>query len=182
MFKNAFSLNYWQTIFRMIKYRYFFTWGKFGKNVYIGKDVKFLGDTQNIFFDDFAEIRDHSIIIFPNVKKIELKKNSSIGYFNVLNIRGHFILGENSMTGPFVSIVDSNHGIFEKEKIRFSNVIQEDIIIQNDVWIGTGAIVLMGVLIGEGSVVGANAVVNKTVEAFTVVAGIPAELKYYRSK
>lgn len=165
---------------RMIKYRYFFSWGKFGNNVYIGKNVKFFGDSKKIFFEDFAEILDNSIVIFPNVKKIEFKKNSSIGYNNVINVRGYFTLGENSMTGPFVSIIDSNHKIINKEKIRFAGIIQKDITIENDVWIGTGAIILMGVHIGEGAVVGANAVVNHSVEQFTLVAGNPAQQKYRR--
>lgn len=169
-----------RTYFRMIKYKYFYSWGKFGQKVYIGKNVEFQGDTKKIFFDDFAEIRDNSLIIFPHAEKIELKKNSSIGYYNILNIRGHFILGENSMTAPFVSIIDSNHAIIDKEKVRFTGVYQKDIRIDNDVWIGTGSIILMGVTIGEGVIVGANSVVNKSVEPFVIIAGVPAEIKRNR--
>jgi len=42
------------------------------------------------------------------------------------------------------------------------------------VWIGYQAIILPGVEIGEGSVVAAGAVVTKSVEPFTIVAGVPA--------
>lgn len=46
--------------------------------------------------------------------------------------------------------------------------------IGNDVWIGHGAVILPGVTIGDGAVVGANAVVSKSVEAYQIVAGVPA--------
>lgn len=46
--------------------------------------------------------------------------------------------------------------------------------IGHDVWIGHGAVVIPGVTIGNGAVIGANAVVTHDVEAFAVVAGVPA--------
>ena len=48
------------------------------------------------------------------------------------------------------------------------------IVIQDYAWIGAGAILLPGVEIGEGSVVAAGAVVTKSVQPYSVVAGIPA--------
>ena len=53
--------------------------------------------------------------------------------------------------------------------------IVSDVIIENDVTIGTGAIILPGVTIGKGSVVSAGSLVNKNVEAYTLVAGVPAK-------
>jgi phosphonate metabolism protein (transferase hexapeptide repeat family) len=46
--------------------------------------------------------------------------------------------------------------------------------IGNDVWIGHGAIVLPGVTVGDGAVVAAGAVVTRSVEPYTIVAGVPA--------
>lgn len=40
--------------------------------------------------------------------------------------------------------------------------------------VGTGAVILPGVTIGEGALVGAGAVVSRDVEAYAVVAGVPA--------
>ena len=48
--------------------------------------------------------------------------------------------------------------------------------IGNNVWIGDNAVILSGVKIGDGAIVGANAVVTKNVEAYTIVAGVPAKL------
>ncbi len=53
---------------------------------------------------------------------------------------------------------------------RASNGVE----IGHDVWIGHGAVILPGVRIGTGAVVGAGAVVTRPVEAYTIVAGIPA--------
>ena len=43
------------------------------------------------------------------------------------------------------------------------------------VWIGNRAIILPGVTLGEGVVVAAGAVVTKSVEAYTIVGGVPAK-------
>lgn len=42
-------------------------------------------------------------------------------------------------------------------------------------WIGSGATILDGVTIGKGCVIAAGAVVNKNVEDYTVVGGVPAK-------
>lgn len=47
--------------------------------------------------------------------------------------------------------------------------------IGHDVWIGHGAVVMPGVTIGNGAIIGANAVVTKEVDAYTIVAGVPAK-------
>ena len=49
------------------------------------------------------------------------------------------------------------------------------VIIEDDVWIGAKSTILCGVKIGKGSIVAANSVVNKDVEEFTVVGGVPAK-------
>ncbi len=47
--------------------------------------------------------------------------------------------------------------------------------IGNDAWIGSGAVILRGVNIGDGAVVAANAVVNRDVEPYEIVGGVPAK-------
>jgi acetyltransferase-like isoleucine patch superfamily enzyme/SAM-dependent methyltransferase len=55
-----------------------------------------------------------------------------------------------------------------------SNKSRGDIEIGNDVWIGSDVKLFKGITIGNGAVVGACSLVNKSVEPYTIVAGIPA--------
>jgi chloramphenicol O-acetyltransferase type B len=47
--------------------------------------------------------------------------------------------------------------------------------IGNDVWIGRGAMIFAGVTIGDGAVIAARAVVNRDVESYSIVGGVPAK-------
>ncbi|OPY70157.1 MAG: putative acetyltransferase [Syntrophorhabdus sp. PtaU1.Bin002] len=158
-------------------YRFRHRWGYYGKGVRIGKGVDFYGDLKRVFLYDNSEIMDYSkvFIVGPNAS-ITLRENSSIGYFNIVNVHAQFVLGENSMTGPFVSFNDSDHAITKKESIRFSGYSEGVIQVDKDVWIGTGARVLKNVAIGEGAVIGANAVVTKNIPPWSVAVGIPAKV------
>ena len=55
-----------------------------------------------------------------------------------------------------------------------SNKSRGNIEIGNDVWIGCDVKLFKGVNIGNGAVIGACSLVNKSVEPYTIVAGIPA--------
>ena len=52
--------------------------------------------------------------------------------------------------------------------------------IGHDVWIGANAVIMRGVRIGHGAVVAAGAIVNKDVEPYSIVGGIPAKHIKYR--
>ena len=55
-----------------------------------------------------------------------------------------------------------------------SNKNRGDITIGNDVWIGCDVKLFKGITLGDGAVIGAGALVNKSVEPYTIVAGLPA--------
>lgn len=55
-----------------------------------------------------------------------------------------------------------------------------DVIIKNDVWIGHGATILSGVTIGNGACIGAMSVVTKSIPAYAVAAGNPAQVRRMR--
>lgn len=48
--------------------------------------------------------------------------------------------------------------------------------IGNDVWIGANVSIMDGVTIGDGAIIAANALVNKNVEPYTIVGGVPAKI------
>jgi UDP-2-acetamido-3-amino-2,3-dideoxy-glucuronate N-acetyltransferase len=53
----------------------------------------------------------------------------------------------------------------------------ENTVVKTRASIGSNATILCGVTIGEGALVGAGAVVTRDVAPYTVVAGVPAEVK-----
>lgn len=57
---------------------------------------------------------------------------------------------------------------------------QRDVVIGNDVWIGQSATILAGVTIGDGAVIAARALVNRDVEPYSVVGGVPARRLKWR--
>lgn len=57
----------------------------------------------------------------------------------------------------------------------FETLTEKECVIGNDVWIGTNAVIRRGVRIGNGAIIGANAFVNKDVNDFEIVGGLPAK-------
>lgn len=65
---------------------------------------------------------------------------------------------------------------YEESPIRDNR----SVIIGNDVWIGANVVILPGVSIGNGAIIAAGAVVNRDVEDYAIVGGVPAKLIRYR--
>jgi acetyltransferase-like isoleucine patch superfamily enzyme/Flp pilus assembly protein TadD len=63
---------------------------------------------------------------------------------------------------------------FPQAKEFGSNKSRGNITIGSDVWIGYDVKLFKGITIGDGAVIGACSLVNKSVEPYTLVAGIPA--------
>ena len=75
-------------------------------------------------------------------------------------------IGSNVFIGPRV--------VFTNDRYPPSSRIAE-IVIEDDVIIGANAIIVAGVKVGRGAVIAAGAVVTRSVEPYTVVAGVPAK-------
>lgn len=69
-----------------------------------------------------------------------------------------------------------DNAAFENSPLR-KNI---PVVIGNDVWIGANVSILPGVHIGDGAVLAAGAVVNKDVEPYEIVGGVPAKHIKYR--
>ena len=81
------------------------------------------------------------------------------------------------MISPRVSIFAENHD-FDNPNIimKEQGVTKKFVKIEDDCWIAANSIILAGVTIGKGSVIAAGSVVTKDVPAYSVVAGVPAEI------
>lgn len=66
-------------------------------------------------------------------------------------------------------------GLGEDDPAFFDWRRESHVTIGNDVWIGHGVTIMPGVTIGDGAAIGSGAVVTKDVDAFTIVAGVPAK-------
>lgn len=112
---------------------------------------------------------------------LSIGSNCSFGAMNHITCCNCITIGNNLLTGKWVTISDNNHGTtdfktLECEPVYRPIVSKGAIIIGNNVWIGDGATILSGVTIGDGSVIAANSVVTKNVPPFCVVAGNPASI------
>jgi len=126
----------------------------------IGKRVKFLS---GVWIDNFSAL--------------EIGDDVSLAKDVILVASGGIKIGSRSMIGYSSKILSANHIIPSRnESLRFSGIEYKGVIIGDDVWIGAGVIILPGVWIGNGAIVGAGAVVTKSVEEYSIVAGVPAKL------
>lgn len=90
-------------------------------------------------------------------------------------------IGDNLLTGKWVTITDSSHGATDYDSLKVAPacrpiVSKGPVTIGNNVWIGDKATILPGVTIGDGAVIAANTVVTKDVPAYCVVAGNPGRV------
>lgn len=103
----------------------------------------------------------------------------NIGAYNIITCANKITIGDNLLTGKWVTITDNSHGATDYDSLKVSPTLRPlvskgPVTIGNNVWIGDKVTILPGVTIGEGAVIGANSVVTKDVPAFSVVAGNPA--------
>ena len=86
-------------------------------------------------------------------------------------------IGDHTMFGPNVTVIGNGYQ-FDRLDIPMcqQEKTSKGIVIGNDVWVGSGAIILDGVNIADGAIVGAGSVVTKNIEAYQVVAGVPAKV------
>ena len=112
---------------------------------------------------------------------IKIGKRCNFGDFNHITASNSIVIGDDVLTGRWVTITDNNHGTITQEHLLIPPlkrpiVSKGPVEIGNRVWIGDKATILPGVKIGEGAVVAANAVVTKDVPAYSMVAGNPAKV------
>jgi acetyltransferase-like isoleucine patch superfamily enzyme len=86
---------------------------------------------------------------------------------------------DNVIIGPRVYLAGGSNYHFTRTDIPISEQgldLEGGIIIRKNCWIGANTVILDGVTIGNDSIVGAGSVVTKTLPAFAIAVGNPAQV------
>lgn len=162
-----------------------------GINIYIGEEVDIDGHVyiRSALVDpdnEYVKIGNHCHLrsgtqIHSWCGFVEIGNHCSINPNTVMYGTGGIRIGNYVRIAANTIIIASMHKFDRLDTpIRCQGYTAEGITIEDDVWIGANASILDGVKIGCGSVVGAGAVVNKDVQPYSVVVGVPAKVIRYR--
>ena len=129
-------------------------------------------------FDCIVNGQKHTQAFCPT---IIIGENCHFGAHNHITSTNKIEIGNNLLSGKWVTITDNSHGQITKEELLIDPLKRPiyskgPVVIGDNVWIGDKATILPGVTIGDGAVIAANAVVTKDVPAYSVVAGNPAKV------
>lgn len=113
--------------------------------------------------------------------EIRIGKDCNFGDFIHITAINKIQIGDNLLTGRWVTITDNSHGDTQLENLTTAPIKREwvskgPVIIGNNVWIGDKATILPGVTIGDGAVIGANSVVTSDIPPYCVAGGNPAKI------
>ena len=108
---------------------------------------------------------------FGNARGFEIASNSVLNEGCRVRNAGGVQIGSNVSISPWVKLLTADH---QPQSRTFAGRARP-IVIQDYVFIGAGATILGGVIIAEGAVVASGAVVTRNVDAYTIVAGVPAK-------
>ena len=105
---------------------------------------------------------------------IRVGDGTFIGTGCEFNISTGLTIGTACLIAAGSRFVDHDHGTATSAIMKGQVETASPIVLGSDVWIGANAVVLKGVHIGNGAIVAAGSVVTRSVEAYSIVAGVPA--------
>lgn len=116
--------------------------------------------------------------------KLNIGKGCNFGDYLHLTCINKIQIGDNILTGRWVTITDNSHGDTDFASLQLNPSDRElvskgAVIIGDNVWIGDKATILPGVTIGHGAVIAANSVITKDIPPYSVAAGNPAKIIKY---
>ncbi len=164
------------------RFVYKFLFKNFGRSSSIDILVDFVSP-KNITIGTHFNIMKFSSLFANNGGTIKIGNNVSIntnttisaGNYGEVEIEDDVLIAQNCV------IRASNHN-FEKINLNINKQGHKSgkIKIEKNVWIGANCVILKDVVIGTGSIVAAGSVVTKSVDKYTIVAGVPAKLLHVR--
>ncbi|MEN4450256.1 glycosyltransferase [Mycobacterium sp. SM3041] len=155
---------------------------RLGRGVSIGRGVLIDALAENgVVLDDGATVDVNAVIRGTGTIRrlgvgVSVGARAAIGADNFIHGGGGVEIGADVLLGPSVRIFSENHnfGLIDVPIIEQGET-PDRVRVGNGAWIGAGSTILPGVQIGEGAIVAAGSVVTRSVEAFTIVAGCPAQ-------
>jgi len=142
---------------------------RIGKNAYVELNCQ-MGNSISIgggCIIESTEIDDYSYVNYNSIiKSASIGKFCSIGPNVVIGLGNH----------PTSMFVSTSPRFYLKEHFAEKDFFDQftKVKIGNDVWIGANTTIINGITIGDGAIIGANTLVNKNVEPYTIVGGVPA--------
>ena len=109
---------------------------------------------------------------------ISIGPNCIIGPFTTLDGRATLTIGRNVNVAGEVLTIGGYHSVDSPTAEGHLGKI----VIEDNAWIAMRATILPGVTVGEGAYVAAAALVNRDVEPYTLVGGVPAKKLRDRSR
>jgi acetyltransferase-like isoleucine patch superfamily enzyme len=181
--------------------------GSCGRGVVIGRNVT-LRHPHRICLGDRVVVDDNAVLDAKGEAKatIEVGDDAIIGRNSILSCKGgvirlgrrcnvsvnctlisesQLVVGERVLiAGHCYVIAGGNHGLARLDVAPLDQPRTEKggVQIGDNCWLGAQVTVLDGVVMGRDSVAAAGAVVTRSVEAFTVVGGVPARALMDRRK
>jgi acetyltransferase-like isoleucine patch superfamily enzyme len=119
--------------------------------------------------DPTTNIMMHAFVL--QARSIQIGPNCIIGPFTTLDGRAGLTIGRNvNIAGEVLTI-----GGYHEVDSPTAEGILGPVVIEDNAWIAMRATILPGVTVGEGAYVAACALVNRDVEPYTLVGGVPAK-------
>lgn len=156
-----------------------------GDNVIIDDDCLLDGkgeDNHGITLGDMVTIGRFSSIVCKNAD-IEIGSHVNIGTSVkiIAANKGKIVIGNSIDVGSGSHFSGGSYDYSSPDILPSSQRLEtKGIIVEDLAWIGAGVIILDGVRIGTRSIVAAGAVVTRDVPAYSLAAGVPAEIKKTR--
>jgi acetyltransferase-like isoleucine patch superfamily enzyme len=159
---------------------------RFGRGVRLGDHVHVSAVGDEVVFGDHASIGAFSRVVVSTSFEhpgmhIRVGNNVGIGEFAYLGGAGSLEIGDDTISGQYLSVHPENHVIASLEvPIRLQGVTRKGVTIGRGCWLGAKVTILDGVTLGDGCVVAAGAVVTKSFPANVVLGGVPARILKHR--
>ena len=102
---------------------------------------------------------------------LEIGSGVSIGHGASIAAHAHVAIGDGTVIGPFVMILDID---FHETNDHDARGVAKPIRIGRGVRIGSNVVILRGATIGDGAIIGPNSVVSRVLPPRRHASGVPA--------